>query len=109
MKIKLLILFVIGVLGANAQVSEEVSKELSAKIYPNPVREKFFIELVNTGLSKNVEVNIYNFVGKKEFSEKHQVHYKQKYEVSTDKLIKGIYIVEIKYSDKILRKKIVIK
>ena len=87
----------------------EISKELSANIYPNPAKDVFYIELTNTGLSKSVEVNIFDFVGKKEFSEQRQVHYKQKYEVSTEKLRKGIYIVEIKYADRILRKKLIIE
>jgi len=87
----------------------EISKELSANIYPNPAKDVFFIELTNTGLSKSVEVNIYNFVGKRKFSEQRQVHYKQKYEVSTEELLKGIYIVEIKYADRILRKKLIIE
>lgn len=87
----------------------EISEELNANIFPNPATDKFFIELTNSGLSKKVNVNIYNYVGKKVFHAESQVHYQQKYEINTEKLPVGIYIIEIIYADRIIRKKLILK
>ncbi len=76
-------------------------------IYPNPVEERFFIEISNV---QNTEFDLYNMQGQLLLSQKEVVPYgKNQYEISVAHLPKGIYLLKMKLDDKIDIRKIMVE
>ena len=67
-----------------------------SRIYPNPAREKVFIEPRGFA-SSNVRVEIYNIAGKMEYSE--LLPSERRNEIRIDQLSRGIYFVKLRNND----------
>ena len=86
----------------NAQIGDS-----QAKIYPNPVEDKFFIEI---NKAKNVVLNLYNTQGQLVLShnEMKQID-ENKYEALVSHLPKGIYLLKMKLDSRVGVRKIIVE
>lgn len=80
------------VTSSNSNLTDNVTK-----IYPNPAQEKVFIE-PKSFLSKEFQVKIHDISGKNIFSETFVP--KERIEINTDQMTKGIYFIELSNKEK---------
>lgn len=85
--------------------TEWASERTFFDIYPNPASELATLNIYKTG-SQNMTLNIYNIMGKLISSESIQ---QNQYEINTDDLSNGVYLVEIKTIDWTQKQKLVIQ
>lgn len=86
-------------------IQQTILKNLDFNIYPNPSNNIVYID-IETNL-KYYQIEIYNTIGKVEFSYKNQLN--NKIEINTTSLANGIYIVKISNNENIGFKKLIIQ
>ena len=93
---------------------DEINDIRSVKIYPNPITNHASIRFSLQNHEKNVEVNIYNIIGKRVFQLFNGEMYSGNHELRWDgmlnkkELVSGSYFLEIKTKTSSVNKKIII-
>ncbi|WP_372751850.1 T9SS type A sorting domain-containing protein [Labilibaculum sp.] len=87
---------------------EDVISETDLLVYPNPSRGQFYVEISNS--DQDAILRIFNQAGKLVASRKLQDSFQtNRMSFDLSNLSKGMYLLSIQYSDKILRTKLIIQ
>lgn len=89
--------------------TENINTSTQLMIYPNPVKNKFFIEFSSED-SQNIQVELINITGKTVYSKtllQISGNYKEEFDVSS--FSKGIYYLRVIGNNSIVNKKVILK
>ena len=76
-----------------SRINKIQNNTFNCKIYPNPAKDRIFIDFKNAGVFKHVHINVYNLVSKKVFT--NDFYNILDLSLQVDNLPDGMYILEL--------------